>query len=153
MRKSYWFLIGVSLFCACASSVNVLKPTGETATLTLKNAPGYTVELLAVSDSTIHIQRQDQIALLPLSDVRKIYVQGYAIPPPVKLIAVIPALLIEGIVLGAAGSVNEGGWQLAAGAAMVGTVLASLTGNPKVSFSPPLKKRVGQNLISWFYVV
>ena len=139
MKKPHWFLIGVCLFCACASSVKVLKPTGEAATLTLGNT-SHAVELLAVSDSTIYVNNQNQIWRLPLSDVRKIHVQGYEISPAAKLIAIIPGLLIEGIVLGAAGSVDEGGWQFAAVAAMAGTVVASLTGNPKVNFSPPLKK-------------
>ena len=142
MRAPYWFLMSACFFCACASSVKVLKPTGEIVTLTLKNASGYDAELLSISDSTIYLMHQNQIGRIALLDVKKIHVvQGYEISPAAKLIAVIPSIFIEGVIVRAAGIADERGWQLAAGVAMAGTALASLTGNPRVNFSPPLKKK------------
>ena len=133
-------------FCACASTVNVLKPSGETATVTFRNSSKYQVEVLAISDSTIYVREESRIGTIRLSSVKKVRIHGYRTSPGLKTLSAIPALLIETIVLSAAKSVGQTGWVVISGLTIAGTVYAFSTGDPKVDFSAPLKESDVENL-------
>ena len=126
--------------CSCASSVHVLKPEGETATIELHNFQSHVGEILAVSDSVVYVRFFNKITVIDLSYVKKIFIHGYRISPGSKVAAAIPPLLLEGLVMSVAFSEDADAWGYLSMGAMVLTIYGFSTGDPQTSFSPPLKK-------------
>jgi hypothetical protein len=141
MTRTLMIMTFVLLLCSCASSVNVLKPEGETASIELYNSQAPVGEILAVSDSMLYFMYANKINVVDLSYVRKIFVHGYSISPGTKMLAAIPPLFLEGLVMAVAFSEEAPAWGYISIGAMVLTIYGISTGNPKVSFSPPLKEK------------
>jgi hypothetical protein len=128
------------LSCSCASQVDVLKPSGEQATVTLCDMTKHKVELLVVSDSVLHVVEGGRISFVNLSDVQNVYVHGYRISGPQMMLGAIPVLFLEGMV--AYLTFSEGWFQWCG---LFSVILIPLTihsyakgaGEPEVSFSSP----------------
>jgi len=147
MRNFYLFLIySIILLCSCASRVNILKPQGESATLTFTNSSKYQVEMLAILDSTIFVKYENKISDVQLRDVNKIYIHGYRVSPFLKILNAIPPILIEGIVMLVAFDVDQPLWGVISGATMAGTIYGFATGDPKTKFSAPFNESEIENL-------
>ncbi|MCX5801400.1 MAG: hypothetical protein NTX17_08445 [Candidatus Eisenbacteria bacterium] len=129
------------LSCSCASEVDVLKPTGEQTTITLSDSTQHDVELLAVSDSALYVVEGETIGLARLSDIRRVYVQGYLIPRSDRALGAIPIVLFQGVVacLAFAEEIEGLGIGIMATVPIILTLTAFATGagEPDVSFSSP----------------
>ncbi len=137
MRVKYILIFSTILFLSCAGSqVNVLKPEGETVRLKLKNNLKYDGELFAVNDTALFFGSQAKLYEVPLSNVENVYVRGYSLKKR-KMLASIPPMLFYAIPFFE--GIKEA-WLLA-GSLEGLTILSWFIGDPKVSFSPPLKKK------------
>lgn len=136
MRVNFILIFIIILFLSCVSQVNVLKPEGEKVTIKLNNNQKYNGELFAVNDTAIFFGSQVKLFEVPVSDVKNIYIHGYSLRK-LKILGSIPLMIfmskpfIEGI---------KEAW-LFAGSFGALTILGCFTGDPKVSFSPPLKNK------------
>lgn len=139
MKKSFIIMASVYLFCSCASRVNVLKPEGEKATLTLPNLAVLEIEILAISDSLLYVTNGKKIIIAHLSDVRSVHIHGYRVPRASKVLAAIPPVLFEGIVMLTALGVDQPVWGMIAMITIGGTIYGFTSGDPKVNFSFPLE--------------
>jgi hypothetical protein len=138
------------LFCSCASSVDVLKPTGDQATVTLRDSTKHRVELLGVSDSVLYVVEGGAISSLRLSDVQNVYIHGYRISERQRTLGAIPVLLLQGIAAYSAFVATEGsfGAGLFASGSLICTALGFATGagEPDISFSHPFDENRLQKL-------
>jgi len=136
MRVKFILIFSSILFLCCGSQVNVLKPEGETVRLKLKNNLKYDGELFAVNDTALFLGSQAKLYEVPLSNVENVYVHGYSLRKKKMLGSIAPMLFCaipfwEGI---------KEAWLPAASLEAL-TILSWFTGDPKVSFSPPLKNK------------
>jgi len=127
------------LFCSCVSSVNVLKPNGETANLKLINSYIYECELLAVSDSSLFCKYQDKLYIVPFTNIQRVHICGYSLRPK-KIIAMVPLILIDIGMASANSRENEKIQKLCWAALVPITVFAFLYNEPEVNFSPIFDK-------------
>jgi hypothetical protein len=133
--------------CACVNRVNVLKPTGEAASLNLANGAILHGELWSVSDSVLVFESACQILTVPLAEVRRVRVEGYDLRKERKW-AMLPPLVVysAGLVLGVALIVGGYDWLagelvLFSGAMIPATLCSFQTGDPKTDFRSPLKSK------------
>ena len=139
MRRILILLFSITLFFSCTSQVKVLKPVGETVTLKLKNNLEYDGELLAVNDTALYFGSQAKLYEVPLSNFNNVYVHDYSLRKQ-KLLGSIPSFIIWALPIFVEPNFWKGVWLqtvLVEGL----TIHSCYTGDPKVSFSPPLKKK------------
>jgi len=136
MRFKFILIISSILFLSCVSQVNVLKPEGETVRLELKNNLKCDGELLAINDTALFLGSRAKLYEVPLSNVENVYVRGYSLRKS-KMLWSIPPMLFYGIPFFK--GIKEA-W-LMAGSFEALTILSWFIGDPKVSFSPPLKNK------------
>jgi hypothetical protein len=77
MKSLCLILLSIGLLTACTSTVDVLKPEGETVTLTLTSGRTYEGELLTVDATRLLFGYQGGLYAVALAEVRKVYVHGY----------------------------------------------------------------------------
>jgi hypothetical protein len=139
MRTIIIVLFSIIIFFSCTSQVKVLKSAGETVTLKLKNNIKYDGELFAVNDTALFFGSQAKLYKVPLSNVENVYVHGYSLRKE-KMYGSIPSLIFWTIPI----FVNED-WRVGdyafLGSIHAITILSWFTGDPKVSFSPPLNNK------------
>lgn len=139
MRRISIVLFSITLFFSCTSQVKVLKPVGETVTLKLKNNENYDGELLAVNDTALYFGSQAKLYKVPLANVSNVYVHDYSLRKQ-KLSGSTPSFIFWALPIFAEPNFSKGVWLqvlLIEGL----TIHSCFVGDPKVSFSPPLKNK------------
>ena len=149
-------LLTTILFCACASPKVVTRPEGDFANLKLSNHKAYQIELVAADETSLIISKTDhtQVAADMLgpkgkvsnkklykvnySDIENLNVPDYSAFRE-KVAAMIPLVIIDGLVVSAADAETE--YALLYGGLIPLTIFATFTGNPKVSFTPPISPK------------
>jgi len=69
----------IMFLSSCTSSIQVLKPQGDSVHLTLENRSQLKAELLSVRDRSIIIGYDNSIYELPLRDIHRVHVEGYSL--------------------------------------------------------------------------
>ena len=67
------------LLFSCTSSIQVLKPTGDLAIVTLETGSELKAELLSVKDESVIVEYDNNIYKLSLSEIHKLFIQGYSL--------------------------------------------------------------------------
>jgi hypothetical protein len=139
MKNILILLFSIIIFFSCTSQVKVLKPEGEAITITLKNNFKYDGELLAVNDTVLFFGFQAKLYEIPLSNVSNVYVHDYSLRKQ-KILGSTPSFICWTIPFFVEPNIWKGVWiQMVLMEAL--TVHSCYTGDPKVSFSPPLNNK------------
>lgn len=134
------------LLCSCFSSVEVTKPGGDEAVVTLSDGDRVRVELLALTDTSLLYVRDNAVWRTGLADVCRVHVEGYSVRTNKMGAAVFISLLIGAVCIDMVLHTNY--WYFAVPPA-VGYAygMPMLLGqNPKVDFSSPLDTSARQQL-------
>ena len=152
MKIVYLVLSSMIIFCSCTSSVKVLKPEGENVSITLASYV-YEGELLEINDSTFFFLHREELCKVPIHDILNVYVHGFSLQDA-KLWPTITLAILDVLAFGAA---SESGLleedplfaPLVLGTPLLLLSFAYFTGDPKVSFSPPLDENYIEKLKSY----
>jgi len=139
MKSILILLSGIIIFFSCTSQVKILKPKGETATLLLKNNLKYDGELFAVNDTVLVFESQAKLYKVALSNVSNLYIHDFSLRKQ-KLKGSIPSFIVWAIPIFAEPNFWKGVWVQTVVAEAL-TIHSCFTGDPKVSFSPPLNNK------------
>ena len=139
MKVILIIFFGIIILFSCTSQVNVLKPEGETVTITLKNNHNYDGELFAVNDTVLFFGSQAKLYEIPLSNVSNVYVHNYSLRKH-KLLGSTPSFIIWALPIFVEPNFWKGVWVQTVLAEAL-TIHSCFVGDPKVNFSPPLNNK------------
>ena len=74
----FWIIASLCIN-SCTSSVQILKPEGDSAEITLLDQSKYMGELLSIEDRSIIMANEDKIVDFRISDIDKIHIEGFSL--------------------------------------------------------------------------
>ena len=129
-------LLVITSFCinSCTSSVQVLKPEGDSAEITLLDQSTYIGELLSIADRSIIMVTEDKIVDIRISDIDKIHIDGYSLLQ--QKVSVLGSLSILDIY--SLYSAPTSAMKVIFGLLAIGKLTSILGGDPVVVFMNPI---------------
>ena len=127
------------VICSCYSVVQVNKPYGESAQITIRYNPiSFPVELLAVDSNSVSALRLGSVVRVAMENVEQIDVPEYRVSRGAKVLSGGLCVLGQGIATAVAFGQNEPGIGLLGLGLTLGTIYAFGHSDPPTHFSPPL---------------
>jgi hypothetical protein len=151
--KTLVLILSAALCFSCASTVSVTKAEGDYAFLKHASGKKYRVELLAADEIALYFKLRwpdapaspkDKLYKINYSETKSIDVRFYSLFSE-KVASAVTILLLDGLTIGLfheEWGEGDADFFLASAAISIPlTLVASFTGNPKTSFSPPVEPR------------
>lgn len=134
-KLQIFIIVSLSLFLSsCSSSVQVLKPRGDSAQIIMINNSKYNGELLSVKDRSIILLHENKITEFPLSEIDKVHIEGYSLLQKKSL--VLGTLSIMDIFFLYSSPTTT--MKVIYGMLAIGKLTTILGGDPEVVFTTPL---------------
>lgn len=146
MKLIWGVLLSTILICSCShiSVPDPNKPEGDTASLTLEDNSSHGIELLAITDSELYARMNGTIYLVNLTSIQQLHISAYsknAWAGVGKFLLAIPTVGLEILVGNAGSETKHPEWTVLAIVAVVATISAIGSGEPKVTFKFPANQR------------